>query len=399
MKNGVIIIGSGHAGGIAAITLRQNKYMGPILIVGKEEYYPYQRPALSKGYLLDKINENSLYLKTSSWYKKQNIHLILNNPVKKIQREKKIVILDDGKEYKYDQIIIATGSSLKKIQLSCNKSNIHYLRTLDDALKIKNTLNDVQNIVIIGAGYIGLEIASSAIKKNKHVTVIEMGTRVMGRSISEETSLFLQKKHEIKGVNFLFNASVADITDYKKQKRISYTGGKTMNTDCVILGLGVKPNIEVAVNAGLECENGIIVDENGLTSDQYIYAAGDCTNHPNDLLNKRIRLESVHNAVEQAKSVASSIAGNQKPYHQVPWFWSEQYDLKIQIAGISEMYDDIVITGNKKSESFSVFHFKKKKLISVEAINNQKGFLVGKRLIKQGTENAKNIIQNIDQPK
>lgn len=399
MNDGIIIIGSGHAGGMAAISLRRNQYKKPILIIGAEKYYPYQRPALSKGYLVDKVEENSLYLKSSSWYKKQHINLILNNPVKKIEREKKIVILDDGKEYKYDHIIIATGSSLKKIQLSCNKSNIHYLRTLDDALNVKNTLNDVQNIVIIGAGYIGLEIASSAIKKNKYVTVIEMGTRVMGRSISEETSLFLQKKHEMKGVNFLFNVSVTDILDYKKQKKIAYADGKTMNADCVILGLGVKPNIEVAENAGLQCGDGIIVDENGLTSDQFIYAAGDCTNHPNSIFKKRIRLESVHNAVEQAKSVASSITGHQKPYHQVPWFWSEQYNLKIQIAGISEMYDDIVIIGDKKRESFAVFCFKKKKLISVEAINNQKGFLVGKRLIKQGTENAINVIQNIDEPK
>ncbi len=395
MSDGIIIIGSGHAGGMTGISLRQKKYEKPILIIGAEKYYPYQRPALSKGYLLDQVNEDSLYLKTSSWYKKQEINIELNKRAKEIKRESKVVILEDGEEHKFEKIVIATGSKLNRLQFKCHNSNIFYLRTIDDAIKIKDALNELKDIAIIGAGYIGLEIASSAVKKNKRVTVIEMGNRVMGRSISKETSIFLQNKHESEGVNFQFNTSVKEIEDNKKQKKITCTGGETIVADCVILGLGVEANTDLAIDAGIICNDGIVVDEFGITSDPNIYAAGDCTNHPNNILNRRLRLESVHNAVEQAKTVASSIIGKPKAYNQVPWFWSDQYNIKIQIAGISEEYDDIVKIMGKKNESYSIFYFKKNRLLSVESINHQKGFLMGKRLIKERTESSLNLIKSL----
>jgi 3-phenylpropionate/trans-cinnamate dioxygenase ferredoxin reductase component len=396
MKNGIIIIGSGHAGGIAAITLRQKKYPGPILIIGQEKFYPYQRPALSKGFLTNEIKENSLYLKSPEWYKKQNIDLILNNSVKSINCFNKVIHLSDKRQYRYDHLIIATGSILNKIQLSCNESNIHYLRTMEDSKNIRKDLITSKNIVVIGAGYIGLEIASSAIKKNMKVTVIEMEDRVMNRSISQDTSDFLKKKHENNGVNFLLNTAIIDITDYKKQKKITCNNRQVIYADSVILGVGVKPNIQLALDAGLNCKDGISVSEKGLTSDKYIYAAGDCTNHPNNIYNRRIRLESVHNAVEQGKLVASSIIGNAKPYHQVPWFWSDQYNLKIQIAGLFESYDEIVTRGNKQDERFSLFYLKEKKVIAVETINSSKDFLAGKYLINLGAKIDKKIIENKD---
>ena len=396
MKNGIIIIGSGHAGGIAAITLRQKKYPGPILIIGQEKFYPYQRPALSKGFLTNEIKENSLYLKSPEWYKKQNIDLILNNSVKSINCFNKVIHLSDKRQYRYDHLIIATGSILNKIQLSCNESNIHYLRTMEDSKNIRKDLITSKNIVVIGAGYIGLEIASSAIKKNVKVTVIEMEDRVMNRSISQDTSDFLKKKHENNGVNFLLNTAIIDITDYKKQKKITCNNRQVIYADSVILGVGVKPNIQLALDAGLNCKDGISVSEKGLTSDKYIYAAGDCTNHPNNIYKRRIRLESVHNAVEQGKLVALSITGNEKPYHQVPWFWSDQFNLKIQIAGLFETYDEIVTRGNKQDERFSLFYLKEKKVIAVEAINSSKDFLAGKHLINLGIKIDNKIIENKD---
>jgi 3-phenylpropionate/trans-cinnamate dioxygenase ferredoxin reductase subunit len=396
MKNGIIIIGSGHAGGIAAITLRQKKYPGPILIIGQEKFYPYQRPALSKGFLTNEIKEKSLYLKSPEWYKKQNIDLILNNPVKNINSFKKVINLSDKKQYRYDHLIIATGSILNKIKLNCDESNIHYLRTLEDSINIKKDLITSKDIVVIGAGYIGLEIASSAIKENMKVTVIEMEDRVMKRSVSQETSNFLKKKHEKNGVDFLLNTAITDITDYKKQKKITCSNGHIIYADSVIIGVGVKPNIQLALDAGLNCKDGITISDEGLTSDKYVYAAGDCTNHPNNIYNRRIRLESVHNAVEQGKLVASSIIGNAKPYHQVPWFWSDQYNLKIQIAGLFESYDEIVTRGNKQDERFSLFYLKEKKVIAVETINSSKDFLAGKYLINLGAKIDKKIIENKD---
>ena len=396
MKNGIIIIGSGHAGGIAAITLRQKKYPGPILIIGQEKFYPYQRPALSKGFLTNEIKENSLYLKSPEWYKKQNIDLILNNSVKSINCFNKVIHLSDKRQYRYDHLIIATGSILNKIQLSCNESNIHYLRTMEDSKNIRKDLITSKNIVVIGAGYIGLEIASSAIKKNVKVTVIEMEDRVMNRSISQDTSDFLKKKHENNGVDFLLNTAIIDITDYKQQQQITCTNGQVIYADSVIIGVGVKPNIQLALDAGLNCKDGISVSEKGLTSDKYIYAAGDCTNHPNNIYKRRIRLESVHNAVEQGKLVALSITGNEKPYHQVPWFWSDQFNLKIQIAGLFETYDEIVTRGNKQDERFSLFYLKEKKVIAVEAINSSKDFLAGKHLINLGIKIDNKIIENKD---
>ena len=218
----------------------------------------------------------------------------------------------------------------------------------------------------------------------------------MKRSVSQETSNFLQKKHEKNGVDFLLNTAITDITDYKKQKRITCNNGHIIYADSVIIGVGVKPNIQLALDAGLNCKDGITISDKGLTSDKYIYAAGDCTNHPNNIYNRRIRLESVHNAVEQGKLVALSIVGNAKPYHQVPWFWSDQYNLKIQIAGLFESYDEIVTRGNKQDERFSLFYLKEKKVIAVETINSSKDFLAGKYLINLGAKIDKKIIENKD---
>jgi 3-phenylpropionate/trans-cinnamate dioxygenase ferredoxin reductase subunit len=221
-----------------------------------------------------------------------------------------------------------------------------------------------------------------------------MEDRVMSRVICPVVSDFFQKKHEAEGVNFKFNVSVIDIEDSHNQKQIKCTDGTVIDTDAVVIGVGIKPNIELAVNSGLLCQDGIVVDENGQTSDDSIFAAGDCTNHPNNIYHKRLRLESVHNAVEQAKSVAASISGENKPYHQVPWFWSDQYNLKLQIAGISKNHDQYVVRGDIEEEKFTVFYLKKKKIIAVDTINNLKEFFNGKKLIAMGAEIPLEVLQN-----
>ena len=394
MSNDVVIIGAGHAGGMTAISLRQQGYHGLITLVGEEAYLPYQRPPLSKGFLAGEMDKERLYLKTPSYFEKHNIHVIKERRVLDIDRDNKNILLDDRKQIEYGKLVVATGSILNQIKTSCRATNLYYLRTITDALKIQQALKDKNKITIIGAGYIGLEIASIAVKKNIDITIIEMEDRVMSRVLCPVVSDFFQKKHEAEGVKFKFNVSVVDIEDNHNQKQIKCSDGAVMDTDAVVIGVGIKPNVELAINSGLVCQDGIVVDENGQTSDESIFAAGDCTNHPNSFYQTRLRLESVHNAVEQAKSVAASIIGEKKPYHQVPWFWSDQYNLKLQIAGISDNHDQYVIRGSMEEEKFAVFYLQKKKIVAVDTINSLKEFLNGKKLIAMGAEIPPEVLQN-----
>jgi len=382
MKKNLIIIGSGHAGGMTSIILRQKKYTGSILLIGEENYVPYQRPELSKTFLDGTIQEESLYLKSSDYYKKNDIQLLRNKSVTNININKKMITLNNGETYTYDYLVIATGSKLKQINLSCNQSNIHYLRTIEDSLKIQSALKKNSSLAIIGGGYIGLEIAASFAKKNLMTTVIELEKRVMKRSSSKEISKFFQKKHEENGVIFKLNTSIVDIHDIKDKKRIVFNDETTIDTNAVAIGIGVMPNISLAHNAGIKCDNGIIVDDYCKTSNKFIYAAGDCSNHFNKIYGLRLRLESVHNAVEQAKTIALSITGKRKPYQQVPWFWSNQFDIKLQIAGISNEDSITHRIGSIANNSFSILSIKDSMLVRIEAVNDPMSFLSGKKLIK-----------------
>ena len=396
MKNDVVIIGAGHAGGMTAISLRQRKYQGSITLIGEENLLPYQRPALSKGFLAGDIEEKRLYLKSQDYFDKNNISIIRNCEVVAIDRNNKIVLLKNQKQLGYEKLIIATGSIVNKLKTSSRVTDLYYLRTIGDSLKIREKLRNKNKITIIGAGYIGLEIASIAIKKNLEVNVVELENRVMGRVVSSEVSDFFQKKHQSEGIKFKFNTSITDIEDQGKQKKIICSDGSCFSTDVVVVGVGITPNIELAKSSGLTCDNGILVDENGQTSDPHIFAVGDCSNHPNNIFKQRLRLESVQNAVEQAKSIAASIAGSVKPYQEVPWFWSDQYNIKLQIAGISQDHDHRVIRGFPEEEKFAVFYQKEKRLIAVDAINSPKEFMVGKKWIAMQAKVPFDLIPNMD---
>ena len=396
MKNDAVIIGAGHAGGMTAISLRQRQYQGSITLIGEENYLPYQRPALSKGFLAGEIEEKRLYLKSQDYFDKNNIRIIRNCKVVAIDRNNKTIVLENQKQLGYEKLVIATGSIVNKLKTSSRETDLYYLRTIRDSLKIREKLRSKNKITIIGAGYIGLEIASIATKKNLEVSVLELENRVMGRVVSAEVSDFFQKKHQSEGVEFTFNTSITDIEDRGKQKRIICSDGSFLNTDVVIIGVGIKPNIELAKSSGLTCDNGILVDANGQTSDPHIFAVGDCSNHPNNIFKQRLRLESVQNAVEQAKSIAASIAGSHKPYQEVPWFWSDQYNIKLQIAGISQHHDRRVIRGSPEEEKFAVFYQKEKRLIAVDAINSPKEFMVGKKWIAMQAKIPFDLIQNMD---
>ena len=396
MKNDAVIIGAGHAGGMTAISLRQRQYQGSITLIGEENFLPYQRPALSKGFLAGEIDEKRLYLKSQDYFDKNNIRIIRNCKVVAIDRNNKTIVLENQKQLGYEKLVIATGSIVNKLKTSSRATDLYYLRTIGDSLKIREKLRNKNKITIIGAGYIGLEIASIAIKKNLEVSILELENRVMGRVVSAEVSDFFQKKHQSEGVEFKFNTSITDIEDRGKQKRIICSDGSFLNTDVVIIGVGIKPNIELAKSSGLTCDNGILVDANGQTSDPHIFAVGDCSNHPNNIFKQRLRLESVQNAVEQAKSIAASIAGSHKPYQEVPWFWSDQYNIKLQIAGISQDHDHRVTRGYPEKEKFAVFYQKEKRLVAVDAINSPKEFMVGKKWIAMQTKIPFELIRNMD---
>ena len=396
MRSDVVIIGAGHAGGMTAISLRQQKYQGSITLIGEENFLPYQRPALSKGFLAGEIEEKRLYLKSQDYFDKNNISIIRNCEVVAIDRNNKTVSLENQQQLGYEKLIIATGSIVNKLKTSSRETDLYYLRTIKDSLKIREKLRNKNKITIIGAGYIGLEIASIAIKKNLEVIVLELENEVMSRVVSSEVSNFFQNKHQSEGIEFKFNTSVTDIEDQGKQKRIVCSDGSVLSADLVVIGVGIKPNIELAHSSGLECDNGIIVDDNGQTSDDHIFAVGDCSNHPNNILKQRLRLESVQNAVEQAKSIAASIAGSHKPYQEVPWFWSDQYNIKLQIAGISQDHDHRVIRGYPEEEKFAVFYQKEKRLIAVDAINSPKEFMVGKKWIAKQAKIPFELIRNVD---
>jgi 3-phenylpropionate/trans-cinnamate dioxygenase ferredoxin reductase subunit len=396
MKNDAVIIGAGHAGGMTAISLRQRQYQGSITLIGEENSLPYQRPALSKGFLAGEIEEKRLYLKSQDYFDKNNIRIIRNCKVVAIDRNNKTILLENQKQLGYEKLIIATGSIVNKLKTSSRETDLYYLRTIRDSLKIREELRSKNKITIIGAGYIGLEIASIATKKNLEVSVLELENRVLGRVVSSEVSDFFQKKHQSEGVEFKFNTSITDIEDRGKQKRIICSDGSFLNTDVVIIGVGIKPNIELAKSSGLTCDNGILVDANGQTSDPHIFAVGDCSNHPNNIFKQRLRLESVQNAVEQAKSIAASIAGSHKPYQEVPWFWSDQYNIKLQIAGISQDHDHRVVRGYPEEEKFAVFYQKEKRLIAVDAINSPKEFMVGKKWIAMQAKIPFELIRNMD---
>lgn len=396
--NNIVIIGAGHAGGMAAILLRKLKFNGSIIIVGDESFLPYQKPALSKTFLSGEIRKELLFLRKLEFYKKNNIATLLESKVKSLNRHEKCLILENNKKIPYSKLIIATGSYPIKLNTKTSNNDINYLRTINDSENLKSKMNTAENIGIIGAGYIGLEIASVARKRNLDVTIIEYQDRVMSRVVSPVVSSFFQSKHESHNVKFIFKKSAVDIQKTKNCQKILLSDNTHIDRDLVAIGIGVQPNTIIAENSGLDCNNGIIVDMNCITSDENIYAIGDCANHLNDIFNERMRLESVQNAVDQAKTAAAHIVGKPSPYNEVPWFWTDQYEITLQIAGQWTNYDDQIVKGSIDQEKFSVIYFMKNKLVAVEAINSPKDFLAGKKLIKSKIEVDKTSLKenNLD---
>lgn len=391
----IVIIGGGQAAAQACASLRLYGYEGKITLVGDEAALPYQRPPLSKAYMKGEMAEERLYFKPESWYEDQGIDVVLSTRATKIDRAARVVEIEHGGTLPYDAVIIATGSRPRPLPLKgADLEGVFDLRDLSDVERIRPRMMAGQRLVIVGAGYIGLEAAAVARTMGLEVTVLEMADRVLARVTSPVMSEFFETEHSAKGVDIRTGARLASLSGDGAVSAAVLDDGTEIPADTVLVGIGILPNVEIASDAGIACSNGILVDRDARTNDPRIFAAGDCAKRPLVHYGRQGRLESVHNAIEQGKLAAAAIMGKPRPNEDCPWFWSDQYDLKLQIAGLSTDYDEIVVRGDPADRKFAAFYLRGGKLIAVDAVNSPPEFLASKKLIMSGASLAPETLRN-----
>jgi len=397
MPENIVIIGAGQAGQQAVQSLRSEGFKGAITMVGDEAYPPYQRPPLSKAYLLGTFERPRLFLKPDSFYEDAGCELLISTSAKAIHRAHRTVELSDGRLLAYDKLLLATGARVRKLRCpGADLAGIHYLKTIADVDGLQSVFQSGKRIAIGGGGYIGLEVAAVGAKRGLDVTVFEAMDRLMARAVSPQLSAFYAAEHEKAGVKLKLRTGVEGFEGGAKVQRIK-AGGQTYEADIVLVGIGVVPCDELAVHAGLGCEDGIVVDQNARTGDPHIWSAGDCTRHVGRE-GHSIRLECVQNAIDQAKHAALAMVGKAKTYSEVPWFWSDQYDLKLQIAGLARPADRLVQRGRPEDRKFAVFHLRDGVVAAVEAVNAPGEYLVGKKMIAEGKAIAPETLADMSIP-
>lgn len=383
----LIVVGAGHAAGQAVTSLRGGGFDGRIVVIGEDSHVPYERPPLSKQFLAGEMELERLYVRPPAFYDEAEVELLLGRRVDRLDRAARKVTLDDGTELGYGKVLLTTGSRVRRLPLpGAGLDGIFYLRDVADARAIQARFEPGRRLAIVGGGYIGLEVAAVARKRGLEVTVLEMAPRLMSRVVAPEVADFFEGVHRGHGVDVRTGVRVEGFAGSAGVESVLAAGGERFAADFVVVGVGIVPNVELAEASGLECAGrqeggGIRVDENARTGDPRVFAAGDCTNHPNALLGRRLRLESVHNAVEQAKTAAAAICGEPRPYEQVPWFWSDQYDLKLQIAGLSSPGDRVVLRGEPESRSFAACYLRDGILVAVDAVGSARDFMAARRLL------------------
>lgn len=400
MPKSVIIVGASHAAAQTCVSLRQGGWEGAITVIGDEDILPYHRPPLSKDFLSGQKSVDDILIRPVEAYKTADIDVRLGVRVGSINRGQKTVLTDKGDTFRYDKLILTTGARIRRLPVPGEDlDNVFYLRDTVDVLAIKEKAATSTSAVIIGGGYIGLETAASLRKQGLDVTVLEAMPRILQRVTAPELSTFYKRVHMEEGVHIWENVVASDIQANGSRLAVSTSCQQTFDADMVIIGIGVIPNVELAELAGLTLGNGIEVNEFCQTSDPDIYAAGDVTWHLNPIYDRHIRLESVPNATEQGKIVALHINGNPKPYHSLPWFWSDQFDLKLQIAGLSTDFDEVIIRGDiESSRSFAAYYFHNNKFIAVDAVNAPRDFMFGKMSLTKGVSLDKSKLADVDVP-
>jgi 3-phenylpropionate/trans-cinnamate dioxygenase ferredoxin reductase subunit len=392
----MVIVGGGQAAGQNVASLRQAGYEGEIVLIGDECHPPYQRPPLSKQYLSGEQGVERVHLRPPKFYEEKNIDLKLGVTVTEIDTQSHHVTCSSGEEIEYEKLLIATGSRPRILNApGSDLPGIFYLRTIDDVDRIREAMDTARNVCIVGGGYIGLEVASVEVTAECNVTVLEMEDRILQRVTTPEMSSFYHRLHSSHGVNILTNTAVQGFSGDSKVEQV-LCGEQTIDADLVIVGIGIIPNVELADAAGIQCENGIVVDDHCQTSESDVYAAGDCSNHPNPILQRRLRLESVPNAMEQARVAAANMLGGNDTYSSIPWFWSDQYDLKLQMVGFSSDGDTQVLRGDQSANQFAVFYLKDGAVVAVDAVNSPREFMVCKQLYGKTVDQAQLQDANID---
>ena len=380
----VVIVGGGQAAASAVTALRQFGWTGRITLLGEEAYPPYQRPPLSKAYMKGELAEERLYFKPSTWYAENDVDVRLQTRVSGIDTDGQQVSVD-GDTLGYDALLLATGSRARKLPLpGADLGNVFELRGLADVKRIQPTLQPGSRLVVIGAGYIGLEAAAVGRQLGLDVTVLEYAPRVLARVTSPLVSEFYAAEHGRQGVDIRCDARLARLQGDGTVSGAELEDGTIVPADVVLVGIGIVPNQELAADAGIDCDDGITVDRDARTSRAEVFAAGDCTRRPLVHYDRVGRLESVHNAIEQGKLAAAAIAGKPRPVEDCPWFWSDQYDIKLQIAGLSAGYDDVVVRGDPAERKFAAFYLRDSRLLSTDAINSPQEFVLSKKLIVAG---------------
>lgn len=387
----IVVIGAGQAGSSLVAKLRNLGFEGEVTLIGAETAPPYQRPPLSKGYLLGDMTLERLYLRPEAFYAEQNITLNLGAEVTGIDPATKSLTIGD-KTISYDQLALTTGSAPRYLPASIggNLDGVHVVRTLGDVDKMAPEVTQDARVLIVGGGYIGLEAAAVCAKKGMNVTLVEMADRILQRVAAPATSDFFRDLHRTHGVDIREGVGLTKLTGETKVTGAVLTDGTELDLDMVIVGVGITPGADLAEKAGLTLDNGIATDSQGRTSDPSIWSAGDCASFV--YRGNRIRLESVQNAIDQAECVAENMLGAAKDYIPNPWFWSDQYDVKLQIAGLNSGYDSTVTRAGEKPGTQSVWYYQGDVLRAVDAMNDPRAYMIGKRLIEAGKSPAPSVI-------
>ena len=383
----ILILGAGHAGGVAASALRQAGFAGKLTLLGSESHPPYERPPLSKEVLAGITAVDKTYLRPLAFYAESQIELRLGETAIEIDRKAQRVTLASGESIPYDALLLTLGARARRLPIQGgDHAKVFYLRDIADSLALRARLEPGKRIAIIGAGFIGLEAAAVARKRGLAVTILEVQSEPVQRVAAPEIGHFLAELHRGNGAELRTNTGAKAIEEIGDGLRIALSSGESLEADIALIGIGAQPNTELAANAGLAVEDGVVVDEFGRSSDPAIFAAGDVTKHWNPLLKRRIRLEAWQNAQNQAIAVAKAMAGGNAPFAEIPWFWTDQYDVNLQLAGAPESWDSLVWRGDPKEKAFTLFYLKDGIPVACNTVNNGREMRFARELIAKGRE-------------
>jgi 3-phenylpropionate/trans-cinnamate dioxygenase ferredoxin reductase subunit len=396
-----VIVGASHAGSLVAVQLRKEGWAGRIVLIGAEPQLPYHRPPMSKSVLAGEKEPEAVLLRPQAMYADNAIELMLGQTVERIERVDKQLRLASGELIAYDRLVLCTGTYPRRLAADRGQAGLHYLRTAQDALALRHDMESARQAVIVGGGYIGLEAAAVMAQKGLQVTLLESAPQLLQRVTSRVIADYFRQLHASHGVRIVTGARVVDIEGNARVEGVRCDDGSLHPADIVLVGIGVLPATELAAKAGLQVDDGIVVDQSGCSSDPDIYAAGDCTRYPSRRYQRALRLECVQNALDQAKVVAATLCGRPQVYDALPWFWSDQYDIKLQSAGLILDYERCLLRGdstNPGGKGFSVFYLRDGRMVAADCVNRAREFMVCKRIIAEDLPVNLDALQAEDSP-